>query len=506
MKKGFTLLPLAGLAFSCSGQELPNVIYVFPDQMRGTAMGFWSDPEYAPFAKGLGDPVQTPNLNAFARESCILNSVFSNCPVSSPHRGSLLTGMYPNKSGVPINCRSDRPYSTLREDLTCIGDVFKAAGYDCGYIGKYHAECPMKNDPQHPGEYPESRLPAWDAYTPAERRHGFDFWYSYGTFDEHKNPHYWDKDGNRIEPHEWSPAHEAGVASRFILNQDKVRNSRKPFFLMVSMNPPHSPYRSLKDCEEEDYALYKDKPLGRLLVRANADTTMGKAKSAPYYFASVTGVDRAFGTILQALKDAGLDKNTIVVFASDHGETMCSHATTDPKNQLYTESTNTPFILRYPGRLRHRVDDLLMSSPDIMPTLLGLAGLSDRIPSGLQGRDFSSILLEAGEAADRPEDAIYIRNNDGPADAEGMHAAYFPASRGVKTPNWSFSLTIDRDGNLKGSELYDDVNDPYQLVNIPLEDRPEVVKDLCRRLARLLGEIDDPWYASRTLAGMIPYE
>ena len=75
---------------------------------------------------------------------------------------------------------------------------------------------------------------------------------------------------------------------------------------------------------------------------------MKKAASARYYFASVTGVDRAFGQILETLKEMGLDKNTVVIFASDHGETMCSQRTDDPKNSPYSESMNIPFLVRFP--------------------------------------------------------------------------------------------------------------------------------------------------------------
>ena len=63
----------------------------------------------------------------------------------------------------------------------------------------------------------------------------------------------------------------------------------------------------------------------------------------------------------------GLDKNTVVIFASDHGETMCSQRTDDPKNSPYSESMNIPFLVRFPGKIQPRVDDLLLSAPDIMP-------------------------------------------------------------------------------------------------------------------------------------------
>ena len=100
---------------------------------------------------------------------------------------------------------------------------------------------------------------------------------------------------------------------------------------MVGMNPPHSPYRSLDDCEEQDFDLYKNQPLDSLLIRPNVDLKMKKAESARYYFASVTGVDRAFGQILETLKEMGLDKNTVVIFATEHGETIFSQRTDDTK-------------------------------------------------------------------------------------------------------------------------------------------------------------------------------
>ena len=111
--------------------EHPNIIYVFPDQYRNQAMGFWSQEGFGDKVNFRGDPVHTPNIDTFARESMVLTSAQSNSPLSSPHRGMLLTGMYPNRSGVPLNCNSTRPISSLRDDAECIGDVFSKAGYDC---------------------------------------------------------------------------------------------------------------------------------------------------------------------------------------------------------------------------------------------------------------------------------------------------------------------------------------------------------------------------------------
>lgn len=509
MLKMNKIISLAGLAVTACGPssaEHPNVIYVFPDQYRNSSLGFWSDPEFAARVNWCGDPVSTPNLDRFAREAAVLSEAVSNCPLSSPHRGMLLSGMYPERSGVVLNCMSERPESSLRVEAECIGDVFSAAGYDCAYIGKLHVDFPTRNNPQHPGAYVSDAVPEWDAYTPPERRHGFNYWYSYGTYDVHKHPHYWDTEGRRHEVDEWSPRHEITKAIEYVENRDAQRDSGKPFFLMLGINPPHSPYASTEDCDLEGYELYRDKSLTELLVRPNADTTMAKAAAARYYFANVSGIDREFGRLLKALDRAGLTDHTIVVFASDHGETMTSHSTTDPKNSIWRESLNVPFLVRYPGRVPHRVDDLLLSTPDIMPTLLGLAGLADRIPESVEGRDFSAILRQDAEQPERPRSALYLRNLDGERDAEGLVRGFFPEARGVKTATHTLELCIDRDGSLKRTLLYDDVQDPYQLRNLDPADCPELFAALCRELATLLRENDDVWYRRRMLAEWLPYD
>lgn len=500
---------LALLPASLWAGNRPNVIYVFPDQYRNMAMGFWNDPSFKGYLPTQADPVQTPNINRFAKESLVLSSAMSNCPLSSPHRGSLLTGMYPNKSGVPLNCHSLRPISTLRTDLECISDVFSKNGYDCAYIGKLHAEWPTPTDPNHPGNYVESpdvQNLVWDTYTPKDRRHGFNYWYSYGTFDVHKNPHYWDNEGRKHEPHEWSPIHEAKKAIEYLKNEHGERDASRPFFMMISMNPPHAPYHSLNDCMEEDYNLYKDRPIRELLVRDNVDFTRKKVASAPYYFASVTGVDRTFGMILAALKDLNLDENTIVIFTSDHGETMCSQATDDPKNSPYAEAMNVPFIVRYPERIKPRVDNLLLSTPDIMPTLLGLCDMKSSIPENVQGNNYASLFFNPNsKQVKRPEGALYLQNLDGNKDQKGRVLSYFPKSRGIKTKDYTLALYIDKNRKLEKVLFFDDKRDPYQMKPLQLTDRPKAAKKLLRLMAKQLKTIQDPWYKERILEDLIKY-
>lgn len=496
------ILPLTTLALLGCEQakdQRPNIIYVYPDQFRNQAMAFWNEPDYAEHIGWKSDPVRTPRLDGFADESIVFSRAMSNCPLSSPYRGIFLTGMYPERNGITLNCMAERPQSSLREDAVCISDVLDAAGYSCGYIGKLHADHPTPNDPANPGHYVSDRRPEWDAYTPAERRHGFTYWYSYGTFDEHKNPHYWDTEGVRHDPKVWSVGHETDKAIEFLRNRNGERKKNAPFFLTIAYNPPHSPYESLDDCMEEDYAIYKDMDYSQLYVRKNADTTLTKADAARYYFANVTGVDREFGRLLDELKTLGLDRNTIVIFTSDHGETMCSQGTYDPKNSIYTESFNVPFMIRYPERIRPRVDSTLFSTIDIMPTLLSLAGLNDMIPSSAEGCDLSPVILENGKECDTPDAALYIRNVNGPYNEKGLVEGFFPAARGIKTDRYTFEIAIKKDGTLSGVLIFDDINDPYQLTPLDYKQEPEIFAMLLKKLDEKLEEADDIWHRENRL-------
>ncbi len=461
----------------------PNLVFVFPDQYRIQALGCWSQSRFAGSLRGGGDPVETPNLDALARDALVLTRATSTAPVCSPFRGMLFTGCYPERSGVPTNCGHDRPDCRLDITRETFSTVLARNGYDCGYIGKYHLDFPTCFDPRRPDWYPGG----WDVYTPPERRHGFRYWHSYGTFDVHKDPHYWNEAGERIDPGCWSPRHEAEVARDFIRNRNGERDPEAPFALFVAMNPPHTPNDSLDDCEEEDLRRYADKAPEELLVRPNVDFTTPAVRRAAYYFAQVTGVDRAFGRIVAALDEAGIADDTIVVFTSDHGELLASHGR-EGKNRIHTECFDVPFLLRYPGVVRARTDDLLFTPVDIMPTLLGLMGLS--APDGIDGADRSPLWCD-DQAAARPESALFMRNQPGPQDDQGMHRGYRPAARGIKTQRHTLVFEDLATGGTP--VLYDDDADPYQQHPLPIEAEATLVDDLVARLAAHCKIANDPW-------------
>ncbi|MDP7449551.1 MAG: sulfatase, partial [Candidatus Latescibacteria bacterium] len=394
--------------------DRPNLVFVFPDEFRSQAIGRTGQ-----------DPVLTPHLDAFSRQSLVFTDAVSNRPVCSPYRAMLLSGRYPHANGVLGNVNSSTVQydNFLRQEERCFSDVLHEAGYCQGYIGKLHLDPP--NRQSHFTEGPRQDGVVWDAYTPpGPRRHGFDFWHSYGCCDWHNQPHYWHGDARidqRLEVHEWSTKHETDVAVDYIENRTGWRDPDKPFSLFVSYNPPHMPFDQVPG---EYVERYGDASHGELLTRANVPTDERgdrARRDVKNYFAMVTGVDENFGRILTALREQDLEQNTIVVFTSDHGEMMGSHGLMG-KSVWYEESMVVPLMVRWPGHIAAGTDDLLIGTADLTTSLLALTGHRDRIPQLMQGHDYSRAFL--GGTVARPTSALYLETH--PAWPEG-------GRRGVRT-------------------------------------------------------------------------
>ena len=477
----FAFAAAASLALALSARgadERPNLLIVFPDQMRGQALGFLDE-----------DPVLTPHLDAFAEAALVLPQAVSNYPVCSPYRAMLMTGKYPHANGVLQNCNSNTtPFDCeLRESDRTWSDVLADEGYELGYVGKWHLDAPRRPFVK---SYNNREDFAWNEWCPPPRRHGFDFWYAYGTFDRHDRPEYWTTEMGRDERaviEQWGPEHETDVALRYLRNEGGAeRDPDAPFALVVAMNPPHMPYHLVPDEYVEAYA---ERSADELINRDNVDLAGGTPgaklarKQLRNYFAMVTGVDAQFGRLLAELDQLGLSENTIVLFTSDHGNCLGSHDEVS-KNNHYEESMRIPFLIRWPGQIPARRDDLLLSTPDIAPTLLELIGLAEQIPDGVQGTSHAAIFRGGGGA--RPTSALYLKL---------AHADPARGKRGVRTHR--FTLMIERaEGEEDRIVLHDNVADPFQLRNLAAE-RPEIVEKLTEEeLTPWLRRTGDPWLDS----------
>lgn len=506
MLKGLLTLVAVMLMMGCNShraEKLPNIIYIFPDQYRNYSLGFWSEGDNASYLQGTPDPVSTPSLDKLAKEGVVFSRAVSNYPLCSPYRGMLLSGMYPDQNGLTTNCRNDREAQLSREAV-CITDIFSQAGYNVSYFGKCHWQ---KNEPlfDNKGSYKGTTEPPggheinrYDTYVPpGPDRHGIDYFFQ-TLKDEHFNPRVYSSDPIAIEgkqdgelymPEIFSSQLESERIIDYLNNTHGQRDPDKPFFMIWSLNPPHNPWT-----EESTYMEFFDQytddgkvAYEDLLTRANADSSTGHY--VPYYFANVSAVDHFIGKVLDQLDQLNLTKNTIIVFSSDHGEMLGSHGR-QGKNVPEIESFNIPFIIKWGDQLSHRVEDLILSVPDVMPTLLGLAGMEQRIPATVQGNNYSEVLKTPDFPADKkPGSALFIN----------------PNSRGVYTGDYML-LVEEAGGFPKEIYCYNNLTDPYQLRKVALEelDQKTGVR-LLKELSVLLKNTNDRWYQERICSDLLFY-
>ena len=478
--RGFVLLFGILITTSCTtqkktvSQKQPNLLIIMADQWRAQATGFDGK-----------EAVKTPYLDKYAKESLVLSQMVSNYPVCSPARAMLMTGQWPIKNKVYSNVNSaSAPFGVeLQEAAVTWSDILKKNGYSNGYIGKWHLDSPYK--PFIPTSNNVGKV-AWNEWTAPEKRHGFDYWYSYGTYDVHNRPMYWDTNAKRDEFHyvdQWGPIHEADKAIAFMKNEDgKIRKSDAPFSLVVSMNPPHSEYETVP---ENYYNLYKDIPLEDLLTDENippAGTKGGDQyrHDIKYYYANITGVDEQIGRILQGLKDQKLDENTIVIIMADHGNCLGKHSEVS-KNNVYEESLRIPYIVNWKGRIEPRMDNTFLGSiPDIYPTLLDLMGMKKQIPVTIDGKSY----------------AQYYLNGQGPKPSEQFILGAIISDnvdinsgfRGVRTND--FKLSYVKKNGKNELVLFDLKADPFEMNNIYNPQHP-MVKKLTPVLKKYLKETGD---------------
>lgn len=454
-----------------------NVLFVFADQWRRGAVGYAND-----------EPVLTPNIDAFAAEAVVASNAVSSCPLCSPARASLMTGKHPMATGVFTNCKTGTSIR-LQDDEVCIAEVLKAAGYQTGYIGKWHLDEPEANHT----DSPPSGAVHWDAYTPpGVRRHGFDFWYAYNACDNHTNPHYWADGPTAIISDQWSPIHETDVALSFL---EKSR-ADAPFALFISWNPPHSPYFSAPPQYWEPYEGVDLPVKGNLRLGDVHHHTYepfpldeGQFKRLQKgYYSAITGLDDQFGRIVAYLKEHDLFDDTLIILTADHGDMLGSHQLIG-KHVWYEESVGIPLLvggMQIPcGRT-----DTVIGSPDLTPTILDLLDLP--IPSSVQGVSVAQSLVAGATDEQKvcylaacPGRELFLREF---AEAGEDPRAY--GWRAVRSLTHLYVVDVGYDvkPHLR-RELYDLVADPLQLEPLALDE----AHPLEQGLVDWLEAVDDPF-------------
>lgn len=468
MKLSFTSLLLIPFVPMLKAEQASrkNLVIIMADQWRGDAFGF------------LGkEAVQTPHLDKFAANSVVIEQCVSGYPVSSPARAMFLTGAYPWNNGVPANCNSQNtPHNVeLRANIETWSDVLKKEGYQTGYIGKWHLDKPEEpfiDTPNNRGAI------AWNEWCAPERRHGFNHWIAYGTYDYHLKPMYWINPENRDDwkyVDQWGPEFEANRAIEFIRD-----NRKSPFALMVSINPPHTGYELVPQRYKNIYIDLNTDSIADSWANVNKERVFFK-KSLPDYYACMTGVDEQVGRILEELKANNLIDNTIIVFTSDHGDMMGTHDHIG-KNVYYEEAVRVPMFIGGAGIQPRRDDRLLMSLEDASPTLLSLMGFTDAIPATTQTFDLSDQIL--GKSKKGPKGQLYMRIGE-------QNNVETNNCRGWRNARYTYGATITDTGNTVDEVLFDRQEDPFQLTNI-IAEQPKIAKKMRKEMLTRLVEINDP--------------
>jgi len=427
----------------------PNLLYIFADQWRAQATGYAGNPD-----------VQTPNIDRLEKQSINFENAVSTCSVCSPYRASLLTGQYPLTHGVFLNDLH------LNDAAQSLAEVYRDAGYKTAYIGKWHLDGNGR-----------------DAYIPPESRQGFDYWKVLECSHTYFNSEYYA--GNNPEKKVW-PGYDADAQTDDAINyMTRCAEEDSPFVLFLSWGPPHAPYRQvpenyLKEYDSKQLTVRPNVPKNR--VSAARNTLTG-------YYAHCTALDDCMGRLLEALAGAGLDKNTIVVFTSDHGDMLYSQGETK-KQKPYDESIRVPFLLRCPSAWNVPPQRLQtpLGSPDIMPTLLALSGAA--IPSTVEGEDLSGLIVGRAPDGDR---AVLITC---PVPfGQWKRRLGGREYRGVRTRRYTYARSLKGDWL-----LYDNQTDPYQQKNL-IHD-PEyagIRKTLAAQLDELLQKTGDEFLPAADL-------
>jgi iduronate 2-sulfatase len=475
-----SLLPLACAAAAAllplpaHAAERPNVLFLIADDLNNF-LGCYGDPR-----------AKTPHLDKLAARGVRFDRAYCTFPLCGPSRNSMLTGLYPNSTGILSNAQIFRQTIPTHQSLS---QAFRLQGYFAARIGKlYHYNVPRSigtNGHDDPGSWELEINPAGVdrmeeepnifSLTPGQFG-GTLSWFASPKSDEHHT------DGIMAADAEW-------VLERCARQKDR------PFFLAVGFFRPHTPYVAPKvpyfsHYPEEAMPLVQgvsadqeDIPpagLGSYKKEQDKLTDELRRQCVQAYYASISFMDAQVGRVVDALERLGLAENTIIVFTSDHGYHMGEHGLWQ-KMSLFEESARVPLLIVAPGVTRKgSVAASPVSHLDLYPTLTELAGVP--APKNLQGQSLVPLLKDP-QAPGRGWALTQVMRNPGQRRATAANAPrqqrFFGYS--LRTARWRYT---EWDEGRAGRELYDHENDPKELTNLAeIPAHAETVATLSKEIA-----------------------
>jgi arylsulfatase A-like enzyme len=416
-------------------RKKPNVIVFFTDQQRWDTTGVH------------GNPLElTPNFDRLALEGTHCFNAFTCQPVCAPARASLQTGKYATNTGVYRNA------IPLGAEHKTLAHYFKQGGYATGYIGKWHLA---------------SREPV-----PREEQGGYDYWLGANALEHTSGPYrtvVYDGDEREVFLPGYRVDALTDAAIRFA-----AKKREEPYFLFLSFLEPHH------QNHVDDYpppSGYRERYTGRWTPGDLAALGGSSAQHLGGYFGMVKRLDEALGRLLDALKSLGTLEDTIILYASDHGNHFKTR-NSEYKRSCHEASVRIPLALSGPGFSGGGRLTGLVSLVDMPPTLLDAAGLP--VPAEMEGRS----LLDGRK--DWPDD-VFIQISES------------QVGRAIRTKRWKYGVTApDRDSwdhrdspAYTEQYLYDLEYDPHEQTNlIGFASHREICRGMQKRLLKYLSKVE----------------
>jgi len=463
----FLAAVVGSLAPSVSAAEAParrpNFIVILTDDQGYGDLGCFGSKQ-----------VRTPHIDRLAAEGSRLTSFYVAAPVCTPSRAALMTGCYPRRidmaTGSHFCVLLAADPKGLHPDEITIAEVLKKAGYATGIFGKWHL-----------GDQPEF-LPTRQGF---DEYFGIPYSHDIHPYNPNRKPFFYPPlpllEGERlieVEP-------DADYLTRRI-TQRAVRfieaNKDRPFFLYIPHPIPHKPLHASPPFVEDVPQAVKDK-----LRLAERDDFVDYKTRNKLFPAAISEIDWSVGQIVDTLKKLGLDRNTLVLFTSDNGPARIGSAgpLRGGKGTTFEGGMREPTVAWWPGKIpAGTVNDDLMTTMDLLPTLAGLAGApipGDRV---IDGKDIWPV-LSGQPGAKSPHDRFF----------------YFSENRlrAVRSGPWKLHLAVKtRNGKVTSPAVYNLAEDIGETKNVAAE-HPDVV----RQLSGYAGEFEKDLAAHSRPAGWV---
>jgi arylsulfatase A-like enzyme len=475
----------------------PNIVFIFSDDHAQQAISAYGS-----------NLMKTPNIDRIAYEGAILKNAFVTNSICAPSRAVLLTGKFSHINGLKDNS----PRRLFDGSQQQVQKLLQNANYQTAWVGKWHLQ-----------SYPQ----------------GFDYWKILPDQGNYYQPDFINMTHDTIR----YKGYVTNLISDFSFDWLRKRDTLKPFFLVIGEKATHrnwmpaiedlgaydqeefkipdnffDTYQGRLAAEEQDMTINKTmllgddlkmnvdykKPgmFGRLSVsEKEAYSNYYKSIQKQYeqikndsiaviqwkyqrylkdYLATAKSLDRNIGRILNYLDSTGLSKNTIVIYASDQGFYLGEHGWFD-KRFMYEESVRTPFVIKYPTKIKPGTKvDKMVQNIDFAPTLLDMVGI--HIPNDMQGKSFFPMLKNT-HASFKWRDAIYYHYYEYPE--PHRVAPHF----GIRTQRYKL---IRFYGPHNEWELYDLTKDPHEMNNmIHDHSNTSLINQLKSKLIVLIKEYKD---------------